>query len=264
MTRLDQLVARNLGCSRREARRLLAQHDADPRHEVARAELPLGLRLGEREVARAELPLGLRLGGREIVLHDEFHLALNKPAGLVTALKDPTHRTARELVRDAPLFPELRPAGRLDRDTTGLLIWTSDGAWLHAITHPRSRIPRTYEAALARPFRAPPRHLVLADGHRPEIIDLRAIEPAQAHPSLAVPSEARLCATITIVSGAYHEVRRIFAALDSHVFALCRVRFGRLALPRDLEPGAWRPIERGDVCPPGAERSRPRGSHRAR
>ncbi len=229
MPRLDQLVARNLGCSRTQARRLLDAHDA--RREVAQAELPL----------RFELPAG------PIELHDVFHLALNKPAGLVTALHDPVHRTVRELVRDAPLYGELRPAGRLDMDTTGLLIWTSDGTWLHKITHPRSRIPRTYHAALARPFRRPGSELALADGHRPEISELSLIDAGRAHPSLDRPAQAQAYATITIVGGAYHEVRRIFAALDSHVLALCRVRFGKLALPDDLALGAWAPISPLDV-----------------
>ncbi|HEX4404014.1 MAG TPA: hypothetical protein VH560_04250, partial [Polyangia bacterium] len=67
------------------------------------------------------------------------------------------------------------------------------------------------------------------------------------HPALATPGDAETFATITIVGGAYHEVRRIFAALDSHVVALCRVSFGRLALPRDLPSGEWRSIDPADV-----------------
>lgn len=229
MPRLDQLLARNLGCSRSKARQLIDAREA------------------KREIPEAELPLHFQLPDGPIDLYDRFHLALNKPTGLVTALYDPIHRTVRELVREAPLYDELRPAGRLDMDTTGLLIWTSDGTWLHKITHPRSRIPRTYHAALARPFRTPGTDLLLDDGHRPEIGEIRVIEAADAHPSLAQSPEATTYATITIVGGAYHEVRRIFAALGSHVLGLCRVRFGRLALPNDLPLGEWIPISPLDV-----------------
>jgi 16S rRNA pseudouridine516 synthase len=70
---------------------------------------------------------------------------------------------------------------------------------------------------------------------------------ADAHPALTVPADAAALATITVTGGAYHEVRRIFAALDSHVLALCRVRFGGLQLPADLAPGGYRPISRNDV-----------------
>lgn len=158
----------------------------------------------------------------------------------MTALRDARHPTAYALLRAAPLFPELRPVGRLDLDTSGLLYWTTDGPEVQRLAHPRRAVPRTYEAALARPFRAPPSDLVLADGHRPRIAALEPLERGAEHPSLAVPPEASALARITIVGGAYHEVRRIFAALGSHVLALCRTGFGRLSLPVDLGPGDYR------------------------
>jgi 16S rRNA pseudouridine516 synthase len=138
--------------------------------------------------------------------------------------------------------------GRLDLDTSGLLLWTTEGAWLQRLTHPKRAVPRTYHAALARPFRpADPAGLTLDDGHRPTIAALAPLAPGDAHPALSAPDDTAALAAITIVGGAYHEVRRIFAALDSHVLALCRVSFGRLALPRDLPPGAWRTVAPHDV-----------------
>jgi 16S rRNA pseudouridine516 synthase len=236
MARLEQALARNLGCSRSEARRLLADgavSDAegpvvDPRREVT-------------------LPWEATVDGHPLTLLDVCHLMLNKPAGYLTALRDARHPVAYTLLRDAPLAAELRPVGRLDVDTTGLLLWTTDGQWLHRLTHPKRRVPRTYQAALARPFRSAPDDLVLDDGHRPHIEHLAALDRADLHPSLAAAPEATAYATITIVGGAYHEVRRIFAALGSHVLALCRVGFGRLSLPRDLPPGAFRPVTPDEV-----------------
>jgi 16S rRNA pseudouridine516 synthase len=162
----------------------------------------------------------------------------------VTALRDARHPTAYALLAGAPLFAELRPVGRLDVETSGLLLWTTDGTWLQRLTHPKRAVPRTYQAALARPFRAPPAGapLVLEDGHRPSIRDLAPLDRAAAHPALAVPAAAAALATITVEGGAYHEVRRIFAALGNHVLDLCRVGFGRLSLPVDLPPGAYRAI----------------------
>jgi 16S rRNA pseudouridine516 synthase len=180
-------------------------------------------------------------------LFDAFHLILHKPVGCVTALRDARHPTAYALLAGAPLAGELRPVGRLDLDTSGLLIWTTEGAWLQRLTHPKRALPRTYQAALARPFRPAPAELVLDDGHRPRIEALAALDRAAAHPALTVPPEAAVLATVTVTGGAYHEVRRIFAALGSHVLALCRVGFGRLALPADLAPGAWRAVEPRDV-----------------
>jgi 16S rRNA pseudouridine516 synthase len=242
VARLDDLVARNLGCSKAEARRLIATR------EIWRpgAAAPLDPR------ARVEgdaLPLAVVWQGQPCRLHDRIHLALNKPAGHVTALRDARHPTAYALLREAPLWPELRPAGRLDLDTTGLLLWTTDGKWLQRLTHPKRALPRTYQAALARPHDRAGPDLVLADGHRPVIADLSPLDQAKAHPSLARPPEASAYASITLTGGAYHEVRRIFAALGSHVLALCRVSFGQLALPPGLPAGGFFPVSEAEVEP---------------
>lgn len=226
MLKLDLLLARNLGCSRGQARRLLAAAPAAP---------PAAL-------APEQLPFPIALADRTVELHDSFHLLLHKPAGCVTALSDPRHPTARRYVDDAPLAAELRPVGRLDLDTTGLLLWTSDGGWLHRLTHPRSAIPRSYQVALARPHQPLPAALVLRDGHRPRIVDLRELAPPDIHPALRRPPDATTFVTIALADGAYHEVRRIFAALGSHVLALARISFGPYVLPAELPPGHWQPI----------------------
>ena len=231
MLAVDKLVARNLGCARAEARRLLDASGAGP----------------PRQVRADALPLELDLAGRRAVLYDSFHLLMHKPAGCVTALSDGRHPTASGYLVGAPLRNELRPVGRLDLDTSGLLLWTTDGAWLHRLTHPRTALPRGYHAALARPFQAPPEDLVLRDGHHPRILDLVPLAAGDAHPGLLRPAAPTSFAAITIAGGAYHEVRRIFAALGSHVLALCRVSFGDLLLPCDLPPGQWRPVGQADV-----------------
>jgi 16S rRNA pseudouridine516 synthase len=192
-----------------------------------------------REIAPAELPMSVVVDDDELPLHDQVTLALNKPLGCVTALRDPRHPTAYELLRDAPLFGELRPVGRLDLDTSGLLVWSTDGTEIQRLTHPKRAVPRTYQAALAGPFAALPDKLILDDGHEPKISALETLSREAAHPSLDVPAETAALATITIVGGAYHEVRRIFAALGSHVVGLCRVSFGGVSLPQDLAPGDY-------------------------
>jgi 16S rRNA pseudouridine516 synthase len=242
MPRLEQLLARNLPCSRAHARRLvLEQAVADSQGRV--------LADPRADVDAGALPFVVLVDGRHVPLYDAAHVLLHKPVGYVTALTDPIHPVASSLLQDAPLAGELRALGRLDLDTSGLLLWTTDGAWLQRLTHPKRRVPRTYQAALARPFRPPTGTLVLHDGHRPQIDALTEDEAGRMHPALARPADARAFATITIVGGAYHEVRRIFAALDSHVLALCRVAFGELALPPDLPPGHWRAIAIERVWP---------------
>jgi 16S rRNA pseudouridine516 synthase len=92
--------------------------------------------------------------------------------------------------------------------------------------------------------------LVLEDGHRPVISTLAPLPRADAHTALLVPADAPVLATITIVGGAYHEVRRIFAALGSHVLALCRVAYGDYTLPADLPAGGWRCVPPPAESPP--------------
>ncbi len=152
------------------------------------------------------------------------------------------------LLRGAPLWSELRSVGRLDLDTSGLLLWTTDGTEIQRLTHPKRAVPRTYQASLAGGFRPAPAEFVLDDGYRPQITALADLSRADAHPSLDVPPDTTALATITITGGAYHEVRRIFAALGSHVLGLCRVGYGDVALPSDLAPGSYRLLDR--IVPP--------------
>jgi len=231
LARLDVLLARNLGWSRATAR---AAIDAG---QIAIAGVPATDPRADVDAAR---PLDATVEGDPVRLFDLARVLLNKPVGCVTALRDPRLPTAYALLREAPLHAELRPVGRLDADTSGLLLWTTDGSEIQRLTHPKRAVPRTYQAALARAHQRLPADLVLDDGHRPRVDDLSPLARADAHPSLAIPADAAALASITITGGAYHEVRRIFAALGSHVVGLCRVRFGELDLPRDLVAGAYR------------------------
>ena len=115
-------------------------------------------------------------------LFDVARVVLNKPLGCVTALRDPRHPTAYALLRGAPLFDELRPVGRLDLDTSGLLFWTTDGQEIQRLTHPKRAVPRTYQAALAGPFQA------AAGGFRPR----RRTSPADLGRSRLCPAPTRI------------------------------------------------------------------------
>jgi 16S rRNA pseudouridine516 synthase len=227
--RLDLLIAHNLGLSRGVVTRLC---------RARRVAAPDGTPLTDPglQVAPSELPRDVTIDARLHTLHVRYHLLQHKPVGFVTALRDDRHATAYELLREAPLQRDLRAVGRLDLETSGLLLWTTEGTLLHKITHPRYAVPRVYQAALSGPWRAPPPDFALEDGHRPEILELRSLAADEVHPGLHVPAGATL-ASITITGGKFHEVRRIFVALGAEVVGLCRVAYGPLVLPRDLPAG---------------------------
>ena len=240
MPRLDALLARNLGWSRAAAREAIE----DGRVAIAGAPASDP----RRQLAADELPVAAVVDDTAHTLVDVVRLVLNKPLGCVSALTDARHPTAYALLRGAPLWSELRSVGRLDLDTSGLLLWTTDGTEIQRLTHPKRAVPRTYQAALAGGFRPAPAEFVLDDGYRPQITALAELARADAHPSLDVPLDTTALATITVTGGAYHEVRRIFAALGSHVLGLCRVGYGDVALPGDLAPGSYRLLDR--IVPP--------------
>ena len=239
MPRIDRLIARTMGASRKHVTQWL---------RAGKVSLPDGqvVEDGGFSIAESALPLTVTVGDDQVTLRESFSLLLNKPTGYVTALKDREHPIAAALIADAPLFDDLRAVGRLDKETTGLLLWTTDGQLLHKLTHPKNEVSRTYHAALARPAGPLPETLVLDDGHEPRVLSLTTLTAAEAHPSLVAPPETQALASIVIVGGAYHEVRRIFAALGSHVLGLCRVAYGDVQLPHDLELGAW--VDMGDLA----------------
>ena len=235
MPRLDVLLAKNLGLSRKQVKKLL---------RAGRVRDEEGGRLDDGSAPHppSTLPRTVVVDDGPRILRHRFDLLQHKPLGVVTALTDRRHRTAYALLRDAPLFDELRAVGRLDKETAGLLFWTTDGALLHRMTHPRYAVARTYEAALRGAPRPLPASLVLRDGHRPEVLELRSIPESELHPATPRSDRATHFATISIVGGKFHEVRRIFAALEAEVVALCRTRYGDVELPRDLEAGRWQPV----------------------
>jgi len=173
-------------------------------------------------------------------------LMLHKPVGYTCSTKD-RGRLVYDLLppRFARRSPQLSTVGRLDRDTSGLLLLTDDGALLHRIISPKSKLPKVYEATLAQPLRGDAA-TVFASGTLMLESEKTPLLPAELE--LLSPARARL----TLHEGRYHQVRRMFAALGNHVEALHRSRVGGLGLG-DLAEGQWRVLgleDREQLFPP--------------
>ncbi len=225
--RLDRLLS-NLGYgSRREAQQLaragLITFDGA---EVEDADRRIAL--------TPDLPFRLKVRGAPLDPLPGMALMLNKPVGVTCS-----HKEAGELVYE--LFPDrwrrrdpaLSTVGRLDKDTSGLLLLTDDGALLHRIISPRSHVAKRYRVTLDRPLegeegkRFASGELMLEGEDRPLLpAMLEVLGPREAH--------------LTITEGRYHQVRRMFAAVGNHVTALHRDRIGGLELPSDLAVGGYR------------------------
>ena len=167
-------------------------------------------------------------------------LMLHKPVGYTCSTRD-TGRIIYDLLppRYRLRSPLLSTVGRLDRDTSGLLLLTDDGQLLHRIVSPKSRLSKVYEATLAQDLRGDEK-AIFASGTLMLESEQTPLAPARLH-----VIDARH-AQLTLTEGRYHQVRRMFAAVGNHVQALHRSRIGGLTLG-DLAPGQWRLLDQGDL-----------------
>ena len=167
-------------------------------------------------------------------------LMLHKPVGYVCSTKD-VNAVVYDLLppRFVHRSPVIAPVGRLDGDTSGLLLMTDDGSLNHLITSPRSHLPRVYDVTLAEPLRGNEAG-IFASGS----LTLKGEDTPLAAAEMEVVDERK--ARVTLHEGRYHQVRRMFAAVGNHVESLHRGRLGPLDLG-DLPAGAWRTLAPGEV-----------------
>ena len=233
--RLDRLLA-NLGYgSRADVGRLASRGhvmlDGAPLRDT-----------GQRIALTPDLSARLTVDGAPLDPLPGLVVLMHKPVGLTCSHKD-----------DGPLVHDLLPdrwrrrspaissVGRLDKETSGLLLLTDDGALLHRIISPKRHIPKTYRATLARPLDGT-EAATFAAGTL--MLKGETVPLAPATLVAVSPTEAQL----TITEGRYHQVRRMFAAVGNHVEALHRERLGGLTLPADLAPGQWRLLDAAAVA----------------
>ena len=196
---------------------------------------------------------GESLYGDDVRAHDDIRidgaaldpapgllLMLNKPTGYTCSTKD-QGRLIYDLLprRFRQRDPLVSPVGRLDRETSGLLLMTDDGTLLHRIIAPKSKLPKVYSARLASDLRGD-EVAIFASGTLMLEGEKTPLLPVELE--VLSPREARL----TLHEGRYHQVRRMFAAVGNHVDALHRSRIGGLALD-DLAEGQWRVLSADDL-----------------
>lgn len=164
------------------------------------------------------------------------HVMMNKPAGLLTAARDPRQPTVMDLLPPAFTGIGCMPVGRLDKDTTGLLLLTCDGELNHRLLSPGRHVDKVYRAEVT--------------GRLTEA-DVNAFaEGLQLSDFTAMPAQLRRISTgeetsvgeVTIREGKFHQVKRMFSARGHEVLALKRIRFGPLTLGADLKEGSWREL----------------------
>jgi len=188
-----------------------------------------------------DLPGRMEVDGQPLDPVPGLVMMLHKPLGMTCSRKEDG-----ALVYDVlpPRWRRRDPAistiGRLDKQTTGLLLLTDDGDLLHRVISPRRHVAKVYRATLARPLTGTEGDVFAAGGLVLEGED-KPLSPAVLE--VLSPTEARL----TVTEGRYHMVRRMFAAVGNHVEGLHRERVGGLVLPDDLAPGDWRLLDPAQI-----------------
>jgi 16S rRNA pseudouridine516 synthase len=233
--RLDRLLA-NLGYG---SRRMVQGLVADGEVTLDGAALT---RADQRIAVTPDLAERMRVQGDPLDPPAPFTLIMHKPLGLVCSHTEPG-RSLYELLpeRWRRRDPGLSTIGRLDKDTSGLLLLTDDGGLLHRIISPKTHLQKRYHVCLERPFRGDEAGRFAAGTLMLE---------GEAKPLAPAKLEVLDVTTgwLTITEGRYHQVRRMFAAVDNLVTALHRDRMGRLDLPADLPAGAYRPLGEAELA----------------
>lgn len=189
-----------------------------------------------------DLPTRMEIDGEALDPIEGLVMLLNKPLGMTCS-----HKEDGALVYDVlpdrwrRRDPAISTIGRLDKQTSGLLLLTDDGDLIHRVISPKRHVPKVYRAQLARPL----------EGHEGELFasgqmmlegEDKPLAPAKLE--VISPTEALL----SVTEGRYHQVRRMFAAVGNHVDALHRERLGDLKVPDDLEPGQYILLDEAQIA----------------
>lgn len=225
--RLDVLLARHTAQSRQRARALLVegrvQVDGRPTCDAS---------LAVDDFSR------VLLDGEQIHGRQAHYLMLHKPPGYLSATTDPQHPTVLDLI-DAPFRAELHLVGRLDVNTTGLLLLTNDGRLSQRLMRPERKVAKVYRVETLEPI-APDTEEVFARGM------YFAREGITTQP-VQLQRLGERSARLTLHEGRYRQIRRMFGYMGNQVVDLHRERIGDIVLDPALAPGQYRPLNRAEI-----------------
>lgn len=172
------------------------------------------------------------------------YLMLNKPQNVITATEDASQQTVLDLIAKNDRVKGLAPVGRLDKNTTGLLLLTNDGQLAHRLLAPHKHVAKTYQATIdglvtSETVDKFKNGIKLKDGTLCKPADLKIISTSE--------DEKQSQIEITITEGKYHQIKRMFATCGMHVAALNRIAMGPLKLDSSLKPGQSRPLSENEI-----------------
>jgi len=225
--RLDKYLCQNTKLTRSLAKKAISS-----------GQISVNIKCVKNPAFKVKLNDEVFYSGDQISTLGHRYLMLNKPLGYICSTEDEVHPSVLNLI-DIDKRERLHIVGRLDVDTTGLVLITDDGQWSHRITSPKRNCQKSYQVDLAENISADiierfKKGLLLKNELKPTL-------PAQ----LVIQSKKK--ALLSIQEGRYHQVKRMFAALGNHVEALHRISIGRITLDAQLADGEWRYLTKDEM-----------------
>jgi len=217
MQRIDKIISEQTYYTRKEIKKLISQGKV----------YVDGKQVNKPENKYDEANISIQINGEEIEIRKHIYLLLNKPKGYVSTTEVTTEKTVLDLVPEKYKNRNLFPAGRLDKDTIGLMLITDDGEFAHNILSPRKHVKKEYEVTIDIPLTS-----AMVKGFK-EGIKLNDGECKSA--DLEITGE--YTAKVIITEGRYHQIKRMFGCYGAKVVELNRICMGNLYLPKELKLG---------------------------
>ena len=227
MERIDKIIGTQTEYSRKDIKKLILQKRVKLNGELV---IKSDIKIDENKDI-------ISIDGNEINVQKNVYLILNKPEGYISATEDRTQKTVLDLIDERYLHRELFPAGRLDKDTTGMMVITDDGQFAHNILAPKKHISKTYEVEIDIPVtekmvRDFENGIKLNDG----VCKTAKLEKTGENTAIVILTEGR-----------YHQIKRMFGCFGAKVTKLHRIAMGCLELPKDLKKGQARELSKEEL-----------------
>lgn len=222
LKRIDRILSEQTNYSRKEIKRLVSKGLV----------LVNGSFVRKSDEKYAEDNISIKINGEEVRVNKHFYLLLNKPKEYVSTTVSDNDKTVIDLVPDKYKTRTLFPAGRLDKDTTGLMLITDDGVFAHNILSPKKHIKKVYEVVIDKDVSDE-----MVYGFRDGV----KLNDGECKSALLEKIDTNKC-LVTLTEGRYHQIKRMFGCYKAKVLELKRICMGELYLPSDLAVGKVREV----------------------
>ena len=225
--RIDRIISEQTNYSRKEIKKLISRGLIHVNNEQVK----------NAECKFDEKNISIEINGEHIYIREHIYLILNKPKGYISTTDSKTEKTVLDLVPESYKTRELFPAGRLDNDTTGLMIITDDGEFAHNILSPKKHVKKIYEVMLDIPVTQ-----TMVKGFEKGV---KLNDGECKSTNLEITGE--YTANVTLKEGRYHQIKRMFGCYKAKVVELNRICIGNLYLPNDLNLGQTRELNSNEL-----------------